>query len=310
MKQRGSAGRFLRLLVLDFLILLCIRLLLSAAGCFSEKSVPSGGTEQAAVHLSPAPEEAVCLPVLMYHSVRRGPETDYAVTPDTLESDFRYLRSLGWESVSPEQLVRYVFDGIPLPEKPVLLTFDDGFYNSLTYVLPLLETYGLCATVNVVGSFTAELAEADSHQPAYSYLTAEDLCTLHQSGRISFGNHTYRMHSRTARRGCSIMDGESERAYHAVLYADLAAVQALFDRTLHQSPAVFAYPYGFYCPESVPVLKQLGFTVTLLCAEGINRLTDDPDCLYGLCRYNRAGNLGTEAFFAQIQQALDKDSAA
>ncbi len=310
MKNKSSVLRFLRLLVIDFVILLCIRLLLFAGGCLPAGAPSPAGAEREAARASAPSPAAVRLPVLMYHSVRRGPESDYAVTPDTLEEDFRYLKSLNWEAVSPEQLIRFVREGIPLPEKPVLLTFDDGFYNNLSYVLPLLETYDLCATVNVVGMFTTELAEADSHQPAYSYLTAEDLCRLQKSGRISFGNHTDRMHSRTDRKGCMRMPGETERDYHAVLYADLAAVQAFFDRTLHETPVVFAYPYGFYSPESEPVLKQLGFAVTLSCTEGINRLTDDPDCLYRLCRYNRAGNLGTEAFFARIQRALDKDSAA
>ena len=300
MKQKAAVRRFLHLLAIDLTALLLIRTLLGAAGCFPERPESSGAVQPVNVSAQPP----AYLPVLMYHSVRRGPESDYAVTPDTLEADFLTLLSFGWETVSPEQLIRFVRDGMPLPEKPVLLTFDDGFYNSLSYVLPLLEKYDLCATVNVVGSFTTELAEADSHQPAYSYLTADDLRKLQQSGRISFGNHTNRMHSRSERQGCAIMPGESERDYHALLYADLAAVQELFERTLHEIPVVFAYPYGFYCPESEPVLKQLGFAVTLSCTEGINCLTDDPDCLYGLRRYNRSGNLTTEAFMSRIGQAV------
>ena len=71
----------------------------------------------------------VSLPVLMYHSVAPVPEQQYCVTPETLESDLRYLQAHGYETVSPEELVAYTNGNGTLPEKPVMLTFDDGYYN-------------------------------------------------------------------------------------------------------------------------------------------------------------------------------------
>lgn len=295
MKYRQDFKRFLRLLLIDLAALLILRTVLGLCGCFDAQNTPA---KPASAQSSPQ----VRLPVLMYHSVRGGPEHDYAVTPDTLEADLRYLRDRGCHTVTPEDLVRFVYDGIPLPGKPVMLTFDDGFYNNLCYVLPLLEQYGMCATVNIVGEFSQELAEADSHSPAYSYLTAEDLRQMQQSGRISFGNHTSNLHHRDGRSGCKILPGESEAAYTALLSADLNEVQMFFQKELGISPIVFAYPYGFDCPESKPVLHEMGFLVTMSCYEGMNLLTSDPACLYDLKRYNRAGNQSTEAFFAHIYQ--------
>ena len=238
----------------------------------------------------------------MYHSVRRGPESEYAVTPETFEGDLLYLQRLNWHTVSPEQLVGFVYRGEPLPENPVLLTLDDGFYNNLAYVLPLLARYDMCATVNIVGEFTQEIAVADAHQPAYSYLTADDLRILQQSGRITLGNHTTRMHHQSPRKGCKKLPGESEEAYRAVLRADLCGLQAYLAAETGAEPIVFAYPYGAKSPESVPVLRELGFLVTLSCTEGVNRIDSSPDCLYDLYRYNRCGLETADALFSRIQR--------
>lgn len=239
--------------------------------------------------------------VLMYHSIRKGVESDYSVTPETLASDFSYLRENNYHSVSPEDLVRYVYDGIPLPEQPVLITFDDGFYNNLAYALPLLEEYDFHAVVNIVGEFTEELAPPDSHIPAYSYLTAADCGELIASGRVTLGNHTAYLHHRERRNGCAISKGEEESRYHALLWADLSHLQNFLMEKLSVKPYIFAYPYGFTCIESVPVLKEMGFLMTMTCTEHRNRIVQgDGDSLYGLGRYNRRGNLSTTEFFYQI----------
>ncbi len=288
MKNQVSVRNFLRLLLIDAIVLALLRLIVTLCGCQpnAEPAVQNAGE--------------VSLPVLMYHSIRRGPQTDYAVTPDTLEDDLRYIQQLGWETVSPEQLVNFVFYGVPLPEKPVLLTFDDGFYNNLVYALPLLEQFDMCANVNVVGEFSRELAENDAHTAAYSYLTAADLRELSASGRITIGNHTDMMHHISERMGCRIMQSEPEEQYQAVLRSDITALQRFLYQETGRVPFVFAYPYGFDCPESETVLHELGFLVTLSCREKVNRLTHDAECLYGLGRYNRSGLESTESYFSHI----------
>lgn len=289
MKKRVSVRNFVRLLLIDAVVLVLLRVILGLSGCFDQRAQRANSDRR-----------AVSLPVLMYHSIRRGPESDYAVTPDTLEEDLAYMQRLGWQTVSSEQICNYVFHGDALPDNPVLLTFDDGFYNNLAYALPLLEKYDMCATVNVVGEFTQILAEADSHSAVYSYLTADDLRTMLESGQITLGNHTTNLHHQSARMGCRIMPNEPEDAYSAVLRADIGSLQTYLAQETGISPIVFAYPYGFDCPESVPILRELGFLITLSCREGVNILTDDPECLYGLRRYNRFGYYTTEGYFSHI----------
>lgn len=182
-----------------------------------------------------------------------------------------------------------------------MITLDDGCYNNLSDVLPLLEKYNMHAIVSVVGQYTDVTAQNDPHIPAYSYLTWEDIQHLTDSGYVEIGNHTYNMHSfKGTRQGCSINSGETEEQYRALLMEDLSRMQNEIHRNTGKLPIVFAYPFGFRSAEATPVIRELGFTITLTCTEKTNYISRDPDCLYGLNRYNRSGFYSTNEYMSKI----------
>ena len=111
----------------------CLLLTSAAVLCCSAQAEPPGDP----------------LPVLMYHSVLRDPARAgrYVVSPDTVEADFRWLRERGYTALTVSEAAQFAARGEPLPEKAVVITFDDGFLNFSAYVLPLLERYDLKATV-------------------------------------------------------------------------------------------------------------------------------------------------------------------
>ena len=90
-----------------------------------------------------AADELKIVPILMYHSVCVNKKVDsaYYITPEKLESDLRYLQEQGYSAVFISEIADYAEGQGDLPEKPVALTFDDGYYNWATNVLPLLEKY-------------------------------------------------------------------------------------------------------------------------------------------------------------------------
>ena len=96
-------------------------------------------------------DEAVFVPIIMYHSVKEhtGYDGDYAVSPETVENDLKYLKDSGYTSVSVSDIADYVYYNKPLPEKPVVITADDGFYNNYSDLLPIIEKYDMKATVSV-----------------------------------------------------------------------------------------------------------------------------------------------------------------
>ena len=119
--------RFLGLLMLDALIFV-----ISSAFFFIGRSLLFSSADD-------SEERGVFLPVIMYHSVHEGAPQDYVVTPSQLEDDLNWLAENGYSSVTAQELVDYTLGKGDLPEKPVLITFDDGFYNNLSLALPLLE---------------------------------------------------------------------------------------------------------------------------------------------------------------------------
>lgn len=245
---------------------------------------------------------ATKLPIIMYHSVLRDPKRagEYIVSPQTVENDLIYLKQRGYTAITASELAEAVKKGDELPEKPVMITLDDGYLNNLTYVLPLLERYDMKAVVSVVGSYCECFSQNNDHNPAYAYLSWEDIEELTATGRVEIGNHTYDMHSRTGRKGIKRLRGEDEAAYYAALVCDIGRTQSLLEENCGIVPTTFAYPYGQVEKAAVPVLKEMGFTVLLTCTEKVNELNGDPAVLNDLGRFNRPSGISTEKFMRKI----------
>lgn len=246
-------------------------------------------------------EKGIFLPVIMYHSVYGDTPAEYIVTPEQLENDLQWLKSNGYSTVTAEEVINYTRYKGNLPEKCVMITLDDGFYNNLSVLVPLLEKYDMTAVVSVVGSYTDNNAAADPHNQRYSYLTWDDIKELQQSGRIEIGNHTYNMHSLKGERiGCGMADGESEADYRKKLNDDISQLQNELTENIGCTPVVFTYPFGKVSRESLPVIRENGFLMTLTCRELPNYITHDTDCLYGIGRYNRSGLYSTEEYMSKL----------
>ncbi|MDO5560754.1 MAG: polysaccharide deacetylase family protein [Oscillospiraceae bacterium] len=278
-----------------------IKILLSLIilfACVAYISSGSGFSDADVIKDSPSKPDEKFLPVLMYHSIcdDTAKSPDYIITPAVFEDDLKYLKTNGYNSVLPQDLVNYIHDDKPLPDKMVMITFDDGFYNNLYYALPLLEQYNMKAVVSIVGSFCENQAPKDPGVPCYSYLTWENITELNKSGLIEIGNHTYNLHSSAVRKGCAKLPGETEDDYNTMLSSDLGKVQSLLTENCSITPVTFAYPFGHLCRESIPVLRSLGFQCALNCYEKPNYITKNPDCLFSLNRYNRSGHYSTEAY--------------
>ncbi|MDE6035572.1 MAG: polysaccharide deacetylase family protein [Ruminococcus sp.] len=292
MYECRSAKRFFGLLLIDAVVFTVCALFFFVGRNFFSSSADSGT------------EEGIFLPVIMYHSVYGDSPEEYIVTPSQFDADMSWLTENGYTSVTAQQLTDYVNGKGNLPEKPVMITLDDGCYNNLSEVLPILEKYDMHAVVSVVGEYTDVTAENDPHIPAYSYLTWEDIQKLTESGHVEIGNHTYNMHTfRGERQGCAKNPEESESDYRELLYDNLSRLQNEIHKHTGKMPVVFAYPFGFRSAESTPVIRELGFTITLTCTEKPNYIVRNPDCLYGLNRYNRNGLYSTGEFMESVTQS-------
>ncbi|MDO4564242.1 MAG: polysaccharide deacetylase family protein [Clostridia bacterium] len=245
--------------------------------------------------------DSVSLPIIMYHSVLKDDAKwgDYCVSPETIREDLLYLKREGYQTIFVADLIAYT-EGKPLPQKPVMITFDDGYYNNLTYVLPILEELEMKAVISVVGSYTEAYSETYDPNPNYAHLSYADISLMAETGRIEFQNHSYDMHRQGKRKGSARMKGESAEAYKLAFCSDAERTQQLLKDNCNITPTAYTYPFGQISSEAQAYIKELGFCASLTCYEKINIVTRDPSSLFGLGRYNRPSGLSTEAFMAKL----------
>ena len=254
------------------------------------------------------PTEGVAVPIIMYHSILDNParQGDYVITPQQFEADLQYLQANGYVTVVMADLIAYVTEGIPLPDKAVVLTFDDGYYNNYHYAHPLLEQYGMRAVLSPIGVwseyYSARPSECDRDN--YSHLTWEQLREMAQSGVWEIQNHSYDLHRlESGQKGAARRKGESDEGYRLRLQNDLATAQDLLREQVGVTPTTFAYPYGAISDASQSVLEQMGFAASLSCEEKTATLTRDPACLWRLGRYLRPANKDVKAILVTADKS-------
>lgn len=238
----------------------------------------------------------------MYHSLLRdsSQQNAYVISPDLFESDLRYLMEHGYTCIVMQDLLDYVYDGKDLPEKPIILTFDDGYYNNYVYAFPLLEKYNAKIVLSPIASMTEKYSLSQEKNPYYSHITWEMIREMVSSGRVEIQNHSYNLHTNSWKRnGASKNPSESIEDYTCVLEEDLLRAQRLFFENSEVNPTTFAFPFGAYSPASTPILHNLGFSATLTCESRMNTIVSgDPDSLFGLGRFRRNNYIPSEVFFA------------
>ncbi|HEY9847457.1 MAG TPA: polysaccharide deacetylase family protein, partial [Candidatus Caenarcaniphilales bacterium] len=96
------------------------------------------------------------VPVIMYHDILPKKEVFFDVTPEEFKQHLKHIQANGLTPISLDQLITHLQTGLPLPAKPILLTFDDGYGGHYEYVYPLLRQYGYPAVFSI---YTAKIGD-------------------------------------------------------------------------------------------------------------------------------------------------------
>ena len=241
--------------------------------------------------------DTVCVPIIMYHNILKSNarSSKFIVTENQFEEDLKYLKEKGYNTVVMEDLVAYVYDNKPLPEKPIVLTFDDGYYNNYVYAYPLLKEYGYRGVLSVIGYYTDLYTENGEKNENYSHVTWDDIKEMSSSGVIELQNHSYNLHSTDkGRNGSKKKKGESTAEYKKVLTEDLKKLQTNFEEKMNQTPSTYTYPFGSVSEASYDIIKEMGFKCSLSCESGINNVSKDENCLYMMKRCIRTPSVSVE----------------
>ena len=244
------------------------------------------------------PQKATVV-ILMYHSILKDParQGKYVVSPDLFESDLKYLKENGYSFVGIQDLINFVYSGSSLPEKSVVITFDDGYYNNYLYAYPLLEKYDAKMLISFIGKYT-DLYNNEKPNAYYSHITWDMINEMLDSGRVEIGNHTYSMHTNGERKGSKKIKGETDEHYTNILIEDIGKLQEETYEHTGVYPAVYAYPFGAISSSSFDVLSDMGFLATLSCAEKASVITQgEPNSLRCLGRFLRPSAMSSSNFF-------------
>ena len=213
--------------------------------------------------------------LIMYHAVMDDASRlgKYVISPEELESDFKWLSENGYTAVLSEDLINYTENGAALPEKPILLTFDDGYYNNYLYAYPTAKRYGMKFVLSPIGKYVDLYTETPDKSPYYAHCTWDMLREMQSSGVVEIANHTYDLHSSDgARLGTKQLSGESLEDTK-LLTEDVTLFQQKAEENLQSKPVLFAYPFGAVSEGEPEIIKNLGFKVTLSCEERVSTVT-------------------------------------
>ena len=263
--------------------------------------------------LSPAalsPDEiSAQVPILMYHHLSEDVTNSEMVSPEQFEAQIRALSEAGYTGVSFDELQAYVLRGAPLPEKPVVITFDDGYESNYTLAYPILQKYGMKATIFAIGVSFGKDHYKDTDYAITPHFGAAEAAEMAASGLISIQSHTYDMHQwppyesgSAVRENILPLPGEGEEAYVQALTEDFTRSRALLEDAAGQPVDVLAYPAGQYSTLTQVTLQSLGVHVTLSTNPGVNTVVRGlPQTLYAMLRFGITEDVTPEALLDMIR---------
>jgi peptidoglycan/xylan/chitin deacetylase (PgdA/CDA1 family) len=214
------------------------------------------------VALAPTPDGTVRtarVPILMYHYLSEPPpgadrvRVDLSVTPGQFAAHLDAMQQAGYTPISLYSLLAHLTEGAPLPEKPVILTFDDGYRDNYENAFPLLKARGMTATFFVVTDFV------DSQLPEY---VTWDMVREMYAGGMSIESHG-RNHVSLANK---------DRDY--LIWQALGSLETI-QHELGVRPYFVSYPAGDFDPLTIEVFQSANYWAGLTTAQGATHQSDD-----------------------------------
>lgn len=200
---------------------------------------------------------AVDVPVLMYHRIADDPRDLWSVSPRDFESQLAFLKTNGFHSILPRDLVPALGHAGRLPARPVVLTFDDGDLTTLTAAEPLLRQYGFRATAYLITGSVAPTPDGRRSQEGHPCLTWSEVREMRSRGTFDFGGHS-RNHVRLNQ--------------HSDLSTEVAGCLKDLRDNAGFTPDSFCYPFGVYDRNVARAVRRAGFLTAVTAKERTARL--------------------------------------
>ena len=259
------------------------------------------------------PDEMVSrdVPVLMWHNLAEESSGDMTISVDTFRAQIEALHEAGFKTVSLQQLYDYVHFGTELPEKPIVLTFDDGYFSNYEYAFPILQEYDMQATIFAIGVSVGKDTYKDTDHAMTPHFGADEAREMVDSGLISVQSHTFDMHqwppfedgNAQVRETLLPFDGEADADYEAAVEADFAESRELLESITGQPVNALAFPEGAYVTLTQDALRSAGAELTFTTVRAVNTVVKGlPQSLCAMPRFGMTESTDMTALVAELEQ--------
>jgi peptidoglycan/xylan/chitin deacetylase (PgdA/CDA1 family) len=220
------------------------------------------------------------IPVLMYHSISYEKGNTARVTKENFIKQMNYLKDNNYVTLTLDEAYNFLANDIPMPEKSLVLTFDDGYLDNYVDAFPILKEFGFKATIFVI------TGTVDKNP---SYMKLEQLKEMLAHG-IDIQSHT------------TLHENLKDLSYEKQVKT-LKESKAFLEKSLNKEVDYFAYPYGAYAKETLNALKEAGYTMAFT-TDG--RWSDKGDGILTLDRVFISGAATLEVFIDRITNPIYK----
>jgi peptidoglycan/xylan/chitin deacetylase (PgdA/CDA1 family) len=183
------------------------------------------------------------VPILTYHNLAEQAKGRLVLASATFREQMRYLKTNGYRVVSLGDFIEFTRLNRQIPQKAVVLTFDDGYRSFKEHAYPVLKELGFTATLFIytdwVGAGRGSLAWSDLRELAAEGFDIQAHSKTHGDLRRALG--------------------ETEAQYARRMQMELDQPQELFSKNLGRRASILAYPYGRWEEGLLPKVKEYGY---------------------------------------------------
>lgn len=208
------------------------------------------------------------VPVMMYHDILPKKTVIYDLTPQELKKHFELIKSWEMTPISLNRLIAHLRTGSPLPKKPIVLTFDDGYGGHYEYAYPLLKKYGYPAVFAVHTSSVGVNA-------GRTHVTWQQLKIMANDPLITISSH-----SKTHPALTKISDKQ--------LYQEIVESKQTFETQLGQQINYFTYPYGNYDSRVKQIVASSGYLAAIAFGNPTQTFAGQSKDLFEIPRFEKS----------------------
>lgn len=195
------------------------------------------------------------VPILNYHQVNDWADNALTVHVDQFDKQMQYLADNGYHTITLNELLNAWENGTELPEKPVIITFDDGYVDNYQNAYPILKKYGLKGTIFAITDYLGNYQ---------NYFTWEQAKEMQDSGIMEIESHTLSHQELTE-------TGSPEE-----LKKQLFGSKEAIDARLHKDVRFIAYPCGSFNEEVEQMTKDAGYKAAVTVHYGLAESSESP----------------------------------